>query len=122
MAAERPRLRDALAALGVGQGGRARGGHAGATTRSSSSSPSSSRACSAQTGYGTLAALISAFLILLVAGQSVQLAAAREAALDRLGHPEVAARDAARVDAAAARRARGGDGGLGAAARAARRR
>ncbi len=42
-----------------------------------------------QSGYGTLAALISAFLILLVAGQSVQLAAAREAALDRLGHPEV---------------------------------
>jgi glycosyltransferase involved in cell wall biosynthesis/O-antigen/teichoic acid export membrane protein len=42
-----------------------------------------------QTDYGTLAALISAFLILLVAGQSVQLAAAREAALDRLGHPEV---------------------------------
>jgi glycosyltransferase involved in cell wall biosynthesis/O-antigen/teichoic acid export membrane protein len=42
-----------------------------------------------QTDYGTLAALISAFLILLVAGQSVQVAAAREAALDRLGHPEV---------------------------------
>src|SRR5919197_4755351 len=40
-------------------------------------------------GYGTLAALISAFLILLVAGQSVQVAAAREAALDRLGHPEM---------------------------------
>ncbi|MEA2228935.1 MAG: hypothetical protein QOF04_2565 [Solirubrobacteraceae bacterium] len=40
------------------------------------------------TGYGTLAALVSAFLILLVAGQSVQTAAAREAALDRLGHPE----------------------------------
>jgi glycosyltransferase involved in cell wall biosynthesis/O-antigen/teichoic acid export membrane protein len=39
-------------------------------------------------GYGTLAALISAFLILLVAGQSVQVAAARESALDRLGHPE----------------------------------
>lgn len=39
-------------------------------------------------GYGTLAALISAFLILLVAGQSVQVAAAREAALDRLGRPE----------------------------------
>jgi O-antigen/teichoic acid export membrane protein len=39
-------------------------------------------------GYGTLAALISAFLILLVAGQSVQVAAAREAALERLGHPE----------------------------------
>src|SRR3954463_8300663 len=40
------------------------------------------------TGYGTLAALISAFLILLVAGQSVQVAAAREAALDRLGYQE----------------------------------
>jgi len=40
------------------------------------------------TGYGTLAALISAFVILLVAGQSVQVAAAREAALDQLGHPE----------------------------------
>src|SRR5919108_5639127 len=41
------------------------------------------------TGYGTLAALVSAFLILLVAGQSIQTAAAREAALDRLGHPEL---------------------------------
>jgi O-antigen/teichoic acid export membrane protein len=41
------------------------------------------------TGYGTLAALISAFLILLVAGQSMQAAAAREAAMDRLGHPDV---------------------------------
>jgi O-antigen/teichoic acid export membrane protein len=40
------------------------------------------------TGYGTLAALVSAFLILFVAGQSVQTAAAREAALDRLGNPE----------------------------------
>jgi O-antigen/teichoic acid export membrane protein len=40
------------------------------------------------TGYGTLAALVSAFLILLVAGQSLQVAAAREAALDQLGHPE----------------------------------
>ena len=41
------------------------------------------------TGYGTLAALISAFLILMVTGQAVQTAAAREAALDRLGHPEL---------------------------------
>jgi O-antigen/teichoic acid export membrane protein len=41
------------------------------------------------TDYGTLAALISAFLILMVTGQSVQMAAAREAALDRLGHPEL---------------------------------
>jgi O-antigen/teichoic acid export membrane protein len=41
------------------------------------------------TDYGTLAALVSAFLILMVSGQSVQMAAAREAALDRLGHPEL---------------------------------
>jgi O-antigen/teichoic acid export membrane protein len=41
------------------------------------------------TDYGTLAALVSAFLILLVVGQSVQMAAAREAALDSLGHPEL---------------------------------
>jgi O-antigen/teichoic acid export membrane protein len=41
------------------------------------------------TDYGTLAALVSAFLILMVAGQSLQMAAAREAALDRLGHPEL---------------------------------
>ena len=38
-------------------------------------------------GYGSLAALVSAFLILLVAGQSMQVAAAREVALDRLGPP-----------------------------------
>ncbi len=36
-------------------------------------------------GYGALAALVSAFLVLLVGGQSVQAAAAREAALGRLG-------------------------------------
>jgi O-antigen/teichoic acid export membrane protein len=41
------------------------------------------------TDYGTLAALVSAFLILLVVGQAVQMAAAREAALDSLGHPEL---------------------------------
>lgn len=40
------------------------------------------------TDYGALAALVSAFLILLVGGQSVQVAAAREAALGRLGHGE----------------------------------
>ena len=38
-------------------------------------------------GYGSLAALISAFLLLLVAGQSMQVAAAREVALERLGPP-----------------------------------
>jgi glycosyltransferase involved in cell wall biosynthesis/O-antigen/teichoic acid export membrane protein len=40
------------------------------------------------TGYGGLAALVSAFLILLVAGSAVQVAAAREAALGRLGEGE----------------------------------
>ncbi|HEX2015601.1 MAG TPA: glycosyltransferase, partial [Solirubrobacteraceae bacterium] len=38
-------------------------------------------------GYGSLAALISAFLILLVGGQALQVAAAREVALHRLGRP-----------------------------------
>jgi len=43
-------------------------------------------------GYGALAALVSAFLVLLVGGQSVQAAAAREAALGRLGgHAELRA-------------------------------
>jgi glycosyltransferase involved in cell wall biosynthesis/O-antigen/teichoic acid export membrane protein len=37
------------------------------------------------TDYGSLAALISAFLILLVGGQAIQVAAAREVALRRLG-------------------------------------
>ncbi len=42
-------------------------------------------------GYGALAALVSAFLILYVGGQSVQAAAAREVALGRLGdHAELA--------------------------------
>ncbi len=36
-------------------------------------------------GYGSLAALVSAFLILLVGGQSVQAAAAREMTLGRMG-------------------------------------
>ena len=39
-------------------------------------------------GYGSLAALISAFLILLVAGSAVQVAAARETALGELGAGE----------------------------------
>jgi glycosyltransferase involved in cell wall biosynthesis/O-antigen/teichoic acid export membrane protein len=39
-------------------------------------------------GYGALAALVSAFLILLVAGSAVQVAAARETALGHLGDGE----------------------------------
>jgi O-antigen/teichoic acid export membrane protein len=38
------------------------------------------------TDYGSLAVLVSAFLILLVAGSAVQVAAARETALGNLGH------------------------------------
>ena len=37
------------------------------------------------TDYGSLAALVSGFLILLVGGQAIQVAAARETALNRLG-------------------------------------
>ena len=74
-----------------------------------------------QTDYGTLAALISAFLILLVAGQSVQLAAAREAALDRLGHPEVLRATLRAWTRQLLVALVAVDGGLGAPARAARR-
>lgn len=40
------------------------------------------------TGYGSLAALVSAFTILLVGGQALQVAAARETALHHLGDPQ----------------------------------
>jgi glycosyltransferase involved in cell wall biosynthesis/O-antigen/teichoic acid export membrane protein len=88
MAAERPQLR---AALSRSESGKA-AGLAAATLGSNAIALVFTVVFTrllGQTGYGTLAALISAFLILLVLGQSVQLAAAREAALDRLGHPEV---------------------------------
>ena len=88
MATERPRLREALARSESGKAA----GLAAATLANNAIQLVFTVVFTrllGQTGYGTLAALISAFLILLVAGQSVQLAAAREAALDRLGHPEV---------------------------------
>jgi glycosyltransferase involved in cell wall biosynthesis/O-antigen/teichoic acid export membrane protein len=85
--AERPRLRDALRRSESGKAA----GLAAATLLNNAVqlvfTVVFTRLLGAR-GYGTLAALISAFLILLVAGQSVQVAAAREAALDRLGHPE----------------------------------
>src|SRR4051812_15042382 len=88
IAAERPRLRDALRRSESGKAA----GLAAATLVNNGVqlifTVVFTRLLGA-TGYGTLAALISAFLILLVAGQSVQVAAAREAALDRLGHPEL---------------------------------
>ena len=84
MAAERPRLRDALRRSESGKAA----GLAAATLVNNGVqlvfTVIFTRLLGA-TGYGTLAALVSAFLILLVAGQSVQVAAAREAALDRLG-------------------------------------
>jgi glycosyltransferase involved in cell wall biosynthesis/O-antigen/teichoic acid export membrane protein len=86
--AERPRLREALARSESGKAA----GLAAATLGNNAIQLIFTVVFTrllGQSGYGTLAALISAFLILLVAGQSVQLAAAREAALDRLGHPEV---------------------------------
>jgi glycosyltransferase involved in cell wall biosynthesis/O-antigen/teichoic acid export membrane protein len=88
MAAGRPRLRAALARSDSGKAA----GLAAATLANNAIQLVFTVVFTrllGQSGYGTLAALISAFLILLVAGQSVQLAAAREAALDRLGHPEV---------------------------------
>ena len=88
MATARPRLRDAL---GRSESGKA-AGLAAATLANNAIQLVFTVVFTrllGQTDYGTLAALISAFLILLVLGQSVQLAAAREAALDRLGHPEV---------------------------------
>ena len=88
MATERPRLR---AALGRSESGKA-AGLAAATLGANAIQLVFTVVFTrllGQSGYGTLAALISAFLILLVAGQAVQIAAAREAALDRLGHPEV---------------------------------
>src|SRR3954468_13214380 len=87
IAAERPRLRDALRRSESGKAA----GLAAATLGNNAIqlllTVVFTRLLGA-TGYGTLAALISAVLILLVACQSVQVAAAREAALDRLGHPE----------------------------------
>ena len=88
MAAERPRLRAALARSDSGKAA----GLAAATLANNAIQLVFTVVFTrllGQSGYGTLAALISAFLILLVSGQSVQVAAAREAALDRLGHPEV---------------------------------
>jgi O-antigen/teichoic acid export membrane protein len=87
-AAERPRLREALVRSESGKAA----GLAAATLANNAIqlvfTVVFTRLLGA-TGYGTLAALISAFLILMVTGQAVQTAAAREAALDRLGHPEL---------------------------------
>jgi glycosyltransferase involved in cell wall biosynthesis/O-antigen/teichoic acid export membrane protein len=82
--AERPRLRDALRASETG----AAAGLAAATLLNNAIQlvfvVLFSRLLGAD-GYGALAAIISGFLILMVGGQSIQVAAAREATLGRLG-------------------------------------
>ncbi len=72
------------APLGDHQGGRARGRHA-RVQRGAAALHDRLHADPRAEGYGSLAALVSAFLILLVGGQALQLAAARETALHHLG-------------------------------------
>jgi len=82
--AERPRLRDALRRSETG----AAAGLAGATLLNNAIQlvfvVLFTRLLGAD-GYGALAAIISGFLILMVGGQSIQVAAAREATLGHLG-------------------------------------
>jgi len=81
---DRPRLRDAVRTSGTG----AAAGLAGATLVNNAIqlvfTIAITRLLGAD-GYGALAAIIGAFLILLVGGQSLQAAAARETALGALG-------------------------------------
>lgn len=82
--APRPRLRDALARSGTG----AAAGLAGATLANNAIQLLFTIVVTrllGTDGYGALAAIIGVFLILLVGGQSVQAAAARETALGALG-------------------------------------
>ncbi|QEC49496.1 glycosyltransferase [Baekduia soli] len=82
--ARRPRLRDAMRRSETG----AAAGLAGATLLNNAVQlvfvVLFSRLLGAD-GYGALAAIVSGFLILMVGGQSVQVAAAREATLGHLG-------------------------------------
>ncbi|MDX6687680.1 MAG: hypothetical protein QOF86_3808 [Baekduia sp.] len=82
--ARRPRLRDALKRSETG----AAAGLAGATLLSNAIQLAFvvlfTRLLGADS-YGALAAIVSAFLILMVGGQSIQVAAAREATLGHLG-------------------------------------
>jgi glycosyltransferase involved in cell wall biosynthesis/O-antigen/teichoic acid export membrane protein len=82
--AERPRLRDALRRSETG----AAAGLAGATLLNNAIQlifvVLFTRLLGAD-GYGALAAIVSGFLILMVGGQSIQVAAAREATLGHLG-------------------------------------
>jgi glycosyltransferase involved in cell wall biosynthesis/O-antigen/teichoic acid export membrane protein len=83
-AGDRPRLRDAIRSSGTG----AAAGLAGATLVNNAIQLVFTIAITRLLGaddYGALAALIGVFLILLVGGQSIQAAAARETALGALG-------------------------------------
>ncbi len=82
--AEHPRLRERLAGSDTGKAGAL----AGASLANNAIQLIFTVAVTRLLGkddYGALAALVSAFLILLVGGQSLQAAAAREVALERLG-------------------------------------
>lgn len=87
-AGSRPRLREVLQGSGTG----AAAGLAGATLANNAIqlifTIAITRLLGAD-GYGALAAIIGAFLILLVGGQAVQAAAARETALGGLGGADV---------------------------------
>jgi len=83
-AGERTRLRDAVAQSQTGKAA----GLAGATLANNALQLIFTFVFTrllGASGYGSLAALVSAFLILLVGGQSVQAAAAREMTLGRMG-------------------------------------
>lgn len=83
-AGDRPRLRDAIRTSGTG----AAAGLAGATLVNNAIQLVFTIAITRLLGaddYGALAAIIGAFLILVVGGQSIQAAAARETALGALG-------------------------------------
>ena len=92
------------ARLGDAQGGRAWRPRRSPPTRSRCCSPCSSRACSGADGYGSLAALISTFLILAVPGSALQVVVARETATGTLGDGHPARVDARRMAADAAAR------------------
>ena len=96
---------DALAALGDPQGRRDGRGDAGLQRdRAAVHRPVRPRLLGA-TDYGSLAALVSTFLILAVPGSALQVAAARETALGRLGDGgALAATLAAGDDAGSSRR------------------
>ena len=89
------------------EGDRPRGRHDGRQPRRGRLHRRSSRACWAPDGYGSLAALLNLTVILFVPGSALQVAAAREGTLGRLGRGRRAGGHAAALDAPHPDRARG---------------